>query len=74
MSTSDGGTVFANGSMTLRDLFAAKALSGWSEAHHGMTECAKTTWGPSHQYGPKEMAETCYRIADAMLAAREARP
>lgn len=45
--------------MTLRDYFAAKAMQG---------ECAAHT---NRRPDAKETAEFAYRVADAMLAARE---
>ena len=42
--------------MTLRDYFAAKALSNAYTQHHG---------------NPDKVAEWAYEVADAMLAARE---
>ncbi len=51
------GSAVAEG-MTLRDYFAAKAL----EQHGFLTKPYDTT---------DEAAKDCYRMADAMLAARE---
>lgn len=42
--------------MTLRDYFAGQALSGTGSVNY---------------HTIKEMAETCYKIADAMLEARK---
>ena len=58
--------------MTLRDYFAAKAVQGLA--------CSDTTLWPSgadEADDPQDalvMARTAYMIADAMLAARDARP
>jgi hypothetical protein len=45
--------------MTLRDYFAAKALTGYFAAPH-----------TAHQCDGAKVAQYCYEIADAMLAAR----
>ncbi len=47
--------------MTLRDYFAAKAMAGYCAVHE------------SWDIAPERMAECAYDIADAMLAAREAK-
>lgn len=44
------------GGMTLRDYFAGQALAGTGSVNY---------------HTIKEMAETCYKIADAMLEARK---
>ena len=49
--------------MTLRDCFAASALQGL---------CA--TIRPNEVWSHDELATTCYRISNAMLKAREAKP
>jgi hypothetical protein len=59
-STNEWGNAY-NGGMTLRDYFAAKAMQGLLA---GITPT--TVW--SHD----EVAETAYKVADAMLKAREA--
>lgn len=72
MKDKDGGPAFPNecppGStgMTLRDYFAAKAMQGELSA-----QCEETG-----HYAPdgKALADRCYAFADAMLAAREAKP
>lgn len=46
--------------MSLRDWFAGQALAGFA-----------TTSG---HFDPKKFAQTAYLLADAMLAAREAKP
>jgi hypothetical protein len=48
--------------MTLRDYFAAKAMQGLITA----------TITPTTAWSPDDVAETAYRMADAMLKAREA--
>lgn len=53
ISTSDG--------MSLRDYFAAKAMSGWL-----------ASFGPEDAVKEAALAAFAYKIADAMLAAREA--
>lgn len=55
----DGPTVMPHVGMTLRDYFAAKAMQGFLT-----TEDAST-------YGPEVWAMEAYRMADAMLKARE---
>jgi hypothetical protein len=54
-----GGLVTANGDLTLRDYFAAAALTGLGEV------CRKQLGG-----SPRLTAETAYLIADAMLKER----
>jgi len=49
--------------MTLRDYFAAKALQGF------LDQLIKQGW---HSDDLETVAETCYRMADAMLKARQA--
>jgi hypothetical protein len=48
--------------MTLRDYFAAKMLADWN---HGLVVC-------DHPDLYARFADHCYRMADAMLKAREA--
>ena len=75
----DGGPAFprdhahdGHNGLSLRDYFAAKALQGLA--------CSDTTLWPSgadEADDPPDalfMARTAYMIADAMLAARNARP
>ena len=50
--------------MTLRDYFAAKAMHGWLSTY-------PTDHGPEEVY-EDGVAEFAYRMADAMLKAREA--
>ena len=54
--------------MTLRDYFAGQALNGWLASWPNSGPIAKT---PD---GEKALAESAYRFADAMLAAREKQP
>lgn len=59
----DYDLVFKEG-LTIRDYFAAKAMSGWLasfDPDDGM---------PSKEVGQKQIAEMAYSIADAMLAER----
>jgi hypothetical protein len=51
--------------MSLRDYFAAKAMQG-----ECATQSEENGWINSNE-AAKNVAEKCYRIADAMLAARE---
>ena len=68
----DGPNTWQHPGMALRDYFAAKALQGLA--------CSDTTLWPSgadEADDPPDalfMARTAYMIADAMLAARNARP
>lgn len=67
MSTKDGGPAFpvggtVNYGMSLRDYFAAAALSGL---------IPNAAWDYSSGPCNAAAAERCYAIADAMLAARE---
>jgi hypothetical protein len=64
MSDNTGGPAFptSNGGspdegMTLRDYFAAQAMLGYM--------------GPDYDMGPETRAREAYRLADAMLEARE---
>ena len=73
MSLRDGTAVCAAGTgMTLRDYFAAAALQGWlatygeDTPHPGLDE----TNGKAYM---KSIAECSYEMADAMLAARNAK-
>ena len=51
------------GGMTLRDYFAAAALTGfWAVIR------------PDQVWSNVDVATTCYRMADAMLKAKEAKP
>ena len=68
MSINDGGPAFPHdgqqnytGGMTLRDYFAARALQG----------LMANKSNPLH-FNPEDDAAYVYRIADAMLKAREA--
>ena len=51
----------AIGGMTLRDYFAAKAMQGYLSDSEWLAEVS-----------PQGTAEAAYRVADAMLRAREA--
>ena len=70
----DGGTAFpamtpggyCTPGMTLRDYLAAQAMIGAYPAW--MAECRDANSSSAH------MAQECYMIADAMLAAREHQP
>ena len=72
MSTNDGGPAFPahpsamgdHDGMSLRDYFAAKAMQGMLAARH-----------PTHsgEDGADTLADDSYIVADAMLAAREAK-
>ena len=55
----------AKGGMTLRDYFAAKAMSGVANGY----------WSNPNMSGlsPYNIADEAYQLADAMLAAREVR-
>ena len=75
----DGGPAFprnydadGHNGMTLRDYFAAKALSAiykdyWEGVRLHEFSCDDETW-------PMNLAMDSYRMADAMLAAREVKP
>lgn len=52
----DEGGFLRRSDMTLRDYFAGQALAGTGNVNY---------------HTIKEMAETCYKIADAMLEARK---
>lgn len=61
----DGGPAFPGvnqgQSLTVRDYFAARALQGHLQGYSDFIE----------QYDAEKLAEQCYLLADAMLAARE---
>lgn len=57
---SQGGH-FEQDGMTLRDYLAAKAMSGWL-----------ASFGPEDAIKVNHVAEFAYKVADAMLEAREA--
>jgi hypothetical protein len=59
-SVDDGKKIIGNKGMTLRDYFAAKAMTGLLTAEI------------VGEYSNEHVAEIAYRIADAMLKAREA--
>lgn len=52
--------------MTLRDYFAGQCLAGFQEACTDDTPDGKWTFGPTYE----DLAKSCYRQADAMLAER----
>ena len=63
---SDCGGIIPHGGMTLRDYFAAKALTGaqiWDAVINGKNA--------QFSSGVEKLAEAAYAVADAMLAARE---
>ena len=57
--TTDGATFIAKG-MTLRDYFAAKAMQGMLSENSGI------------RYPTDELVDFAYKVADAMMKAREA--
>ena len=64
---SESGHSFYQGAdegMTLRDYFAAKALQG-------QLACQSPDTGEYYEQHYPELAGTCYKLADAMLAGRE---
>jgi hypothetical protein len=63
----DGGIVEHHMGMTLRDYFAAQALTGaqiWDAVINGKNA--------QFSAGTEKLAEVAYAVADAMLKAREA--
>jgi len=58
-----GAQFTIKGGMTLRDYFAAAALQGLLASIQ-----------PNQLWSGDDVAVTCYRTADAMLKAREAKP
>ena len=65
LNLKDGSSVVSNG-MTLRDYFAAQALTGaqiWDAVINGKNA--------QFSSGVEKLAEAAYAVADAMLAARE---
>lgn len=75
----DGGFAFPHpydspGGMSLRDYFAAAALQTLKIEHYA----TMSTYGTAHAVfasaSPVEIARRSYEIADAMLAARKAKP
>ena len=59
MNKRDGGRVFPMGALTVRDAFAMAAVTGWMA-------------GAGRQVTYEFVAEKCGKIADAMMAEREA--
>ena len=55
-----GNSQFAQVGMTLRDYFAAKAMQGMLSENSGI------------RYPTDELVDFAYKVADAMLKAREA--
>lgn len=51
--------------LTIRDYFAAKAMSGW------LASFDPNDGIPSKEVGQKQIAEMAYSIADAMLETRK---
>ena len=63
----DGGAAFSG--MTLRDYFAAAALTGCLAYSH-----YNDSWGDHHNNGtPSGLATRCFEYADAMIAASKDR-
>jgi len=60
------GFEVSSGGMTLRDYFAAKALSGWLASY------PESCTHPIVAGNADEVAKHSYMLADAMLRAREA--
>lgn len=54
----------------LRDYFAGQALASTFEAHHRFSGSSKDAQDRDYQH----LAQECYRMANAMLAARNAEP
>jgi hypothetical protein len=64
---SNGEILYQSDGMTLRDYFAAKALTGaqiWDAVINGKNA--------QFSAGTEKLAEVAYAVADAMLKAREA--
>jgi hypothetical protein len=61
MGKNDGGQ--ASSAVSLRDYFAAAAVQGLA-----------VSWGQGNDVTVDDLAEDAYRVADAMIAAREAKP
>lgn len=85
MSAQDGGNAFpvnvfrlaggqmtgpyAEGGMSLRDYFAAQALTGWLA--DGAMQRAISQMGGNKAVALDSIAAGCYEMADAILKARE---
>ena len=69
-SHADPCSCYADSGMTLRDFFAAKALVGVQTA---VVEMAKSGRVDVSLSSESAMAESAYRIADAMIVARKAK-
>ncbi len=63
IKTKEGVDVWGEGGMTLRDYFAAKAMQG---------ELAAQSEETGHYENMDALAVRAYRVADAMLKARQA--
>ena len=66
LNSKDGSSVVSKG-MTLRDYFAAKALQGM----FANPDDGHENYDLSYDDYVKEIASCAYKMADAMLAARE---
>ena len=64
---SDGGGIVPHGGMTLRDYFAAKALQGM----FANPDDGHENYDLNYEDYVKEIARCSYKMADAMLAARD---
>lgn len=58
--------------MSLRDYFAAKALVGYIANSEESGSEPTLVWLAGEAHDPIAIAHVCYRMADAMLRAREA--
>ena len=65
----NGEIIFEQEGMDLRDYFAAQALAGWT-SNNAIARIAETN-GMDLEAAKRTLAEGCYELADAMLAARE---
>lgn len=66
----NGGSAFPAGThngMTLRDVFAGQAMSGWVASFPTLAQA------PVTKANADNVANVAYAIADAMLAARKAK-
>jgi len=62
------------GGMSLRDHFAGLALQGWAAGRNDQASMHRVTEGPNGEGGgslPANVANACYRYADAMLQERK---
>lgn len=67
MSNNNGGSAFPLPELTLRDYFAAKAMQGLLPARDPQGRSAYT------EMTAEQCANSAYKLADAMLKAREVR-